>query len=104
MLKFHASKYKANKAKIEKAVGITLTQKGFEALALKVAKNNVIKGVDKTNSERYAFIGKVDGVYYKLVVIRKAKNNAIRGVSLFALDNQSYDSVVRKAKNRIVGV
>ena len=104
MLKFHASKYESNKVKIEKAVGTKITKQGFEALALKVAKNSVIKGVDKTNADRYAFIGKVDGVYYKLVVLHKAKNNVIRGVSLFALDNQNYESVVRKARNRIVGV
>ena len=102
MLQFHTAKYKANRVKVEKAFGATLTKKGFEALALKVARNNVIKGVDKTDPERYTFIGKVNGVYYKLVIIRKKKNSIIRGVSLFAFDDQNFNSVLRKAKNRIV--
>ena len=102
MLVFHKAKFERNQAKVEKAAGRKLNKAAFEALAVKVAQNAKFKGVDAAFADRFVFIGEVDGVVFKLVVLKVVVNKLAQGVSLFALENQDPKAVAAHAKRKIV--
>ena len=102
MINFHNAKFERNQAKVEAAAGRKLDKAAFEALALKVAKNPLFKGVDAAFADRFVFIGEVDGVVYKLVVLKKIIDKKAQGVSLFALNDQRPHAVADHAKRKLV--
>ena len=102
MIKFHNAKFERNQDKVEAAAGRKLDKAAFEALALNVARNAQFKGVDAAFADRFVFIGNVDGVVFKLVVLKKAVNKVVQGVSLFALENQDPKAVAAHAARKIV--
>ena len=102
MINFHNAKFERNRAKVEAAAGRKLNKAAFEALALKVALNADYKGTDAAHDDRVVFIGNVGGVAYKLVVVKKAQNKVVLGVSLFALNEQSPKAVAAHAARKIV--
>ena len=101
VINFHTAKFERNQAKVEKAAGRKLNKAAFEALALKVAQNAQFKGVDAAFADRFVFIGTVEGVTFKLVILKKITNKVAQGVSLFALSNQDPKAVLDHAKRKI---
>ena len=100
-LQFDTSKFLRNQEKVEDAFSRKLDKRAFEVLAARVAQQSVYKGVDAQFSDRYAFVAKVDGVWAKLVVLRKPVDGHVQGVTLFAFNDQSDAYAKRHAANKL---